>query len=429
VRRPLLHTLNLADLLPLASIWPGRESNPCPAYPPKSPPLFHAGTEGATPFRFNLHVGDIGHALVFGPTGSGKSTLLALLAAQFRRYPQATVFVFDKGRSMLPLCLAAGGAHYDIGADQDLQFCPLDHLTSDAEQGWAEEWVATLIELQGVKVLPPQRADLHRAMSLLRRSDSYTLTDFVANLQDRTLRQALEHYTVSGAMGHLLDAERDGLRSGSFQVFEVEELMNLGDRNLIPVLLYLFHRIEQRLRGQPAALILDEAWVMLGHPVFREKIREWLKVLRKANCAVVLATQSLSDASRSGLLDVLTESCPTKVLLPNVSACEEGARPFYEQMGLNERQVEILASATPKRHYYYLSPEGRRLFDLHLGPIALAFCGASSKEDIREVQALARELGHRWPREWLVRRGIAIDSLPGGDPWATEDLPDAVCAH
>ena len=85
----------------------------------------------------------------------------------------------------------------------------------------------------------------------------------------------------------------------------------MGDRNLIPVLLYLFRRIEKRLTGEPSLLILDEAWLMLGHPVFRDKIREWLKVLRKANCAAVLAPQSISDADRSAIIDVLKEICPT----------------------------------------------------------------------------------------------------------------------
>ena len=101
--------------------------------------------------------------------------------------------------------------------------------------------------------------------------------------------------------------------------------MALGEKNLIPVLLYLFRHFERSLTGAPALLLLDEAWVMLGHPVFREKIREWLKVLRKANCAVVLATQSLSDAVRSGILDVLLESCPTKILLPNEEADKGGS--------------------------------------------------------------------------------------------------------
>ena len=140
----------------------------------------------------------------------------------------------------------------------------------------------------------------------------------------REIKDALHHYTVDGPMGQLLDAEEDGLALGAFQTFEVEELMNMGERNLVPVLTYLFRRIEKRLTGAPSLIILDEAWIMLGHPVFRSKIREWLKVLRKANCAVVLATQSLSDAARSGILDVLIESCPTKIFLPNEEAGTAG---------------------------------------------------------------------------------------------------------
>jgi type IV secretion system protein VirB4 len=107
----------------------------------------------------------------------------------------------------------------------------------------------------------------------------------------------------------------DALAFSPFMVFELEELMNLGEKNLVPVLTYLFHRIEKALDGSPTLLLLDEAWIMLGHSVFRAKIREWLKVMRKANCAVVLATQSLSDAKTSGILDVLSESCLTKIFL------------------------------------------------------------------------------------------------------------------
>ena len=151
---------------------------------------------------------------------------------------------------------------------------------------------------------------------------------------------------------------------------------------------------------------------MLGHPTFRAKIREWLKVLRKANCAVVLATQSLSDASRSGILDVLIESCPSKIFLPNEEATVRGTsehpgpRDLYEAMGLNETQIEIIRTAQKKRHYYLVSPEGRRLFDLGLGPTALAFTGVSSKEDVAAVLELERQHGNGWPREWLKRRGV-----------------------
>ncbi|WP_018240856.1 conjugal transfer protein TrbE [Ensifer sp. BR816] len=415
IREPLINTRNLADLVPLNSVWSGSPMAPCPFYPPGSPPLMQVAT-GSTPFRLNLHVDDVGHTLIFGPTGSGKSTLLSLIAAQFRRYREAQVFAFDKGRSMLPLTLAVGGDHYEIGGDAAeagegtsprLAFCPLAELSTDGDRAWAAEWLETLVALQGVTMTPDHRNAISRQIALMAESRGRSLSDFVSGVQMREIKDALHHYTVDGPMGQLLDAEEDGLTLGAFQCFEVEELMNMGERNLVPVLTYLFRRVEKRLTGSPSLIILDEAWLMLGHPLFRDKIREWLKVLRKANCAVVLATQSISDAERSGIIDVLKESCPTKICLPNGAAREPGTREFYERIGFNERQVEIVATALPKREYYVASPDGRRLFDMALGSVTLSFVGASGKEDLKRIRALEAEHGDSWPRHWLQQRGIA----------------------
>jgi type IV secretion system protein VirB4 len=93
-------------------------------------------------------------------------------------------------------------------------------------------------------------------------------------------------------------------------------------------------------------------------------------------------------------------------MLPNPEALTPKAAKFYEDMGLNSRQVEIVASATPKREYYVLSPEGRRLFDMELGPYALSFVGASGAEDIARVRALHREFGSEWAVRWLKERGV-----------------------
>jgi type IV secretion/conjugal transfer VirB4 family ATPase len=427
IRRPLIHTLNLADLVPLSSVWAGHDVNPCPLYPENSPPLLHAATAGATPFRLNLHIGDLGHTLVFGPTGAGKSVLLNLLAAQFRRYQgkggeTATICAFDKGRSMWALVNACGGKHYDIASDQaSLAFAPLSFIDSDSDMAWAEEWLGTCYELQtGSPPLPRQREEIHRAVRLMRDEKvdgERSLTDFCLTVQDHELRAALSHYTIDGPLGNLLDSSCDGLHEADFTVFEIDDLMGFGEKNLIPVLLYLFRRFEKSLAGQPALLALDEAWVMLGHPVFREKIREWLKVLRKANCAVVLATQSLSDAVKSGLFDVLIESCPTKILLPNEQADKSGTkdhpgpRDLYTLIGLNETQIEILKTAIKKRHYYYLSPEGRRLFDLGLGAVALAFVGVSDKETLAHLRQLMARYGPNWPFVWLNEKGIPHEAL------------------
>lgn len=405
IREPLVNTRNLADLVPLNSVWSGSPVAPCPFYPDGSPPLMQVAS-GSSPFRLNLHSGDVGHTLIFGPTGSGKSTLLALIAAQFRRYRQAQLFAFDKGKSMYPLTVAVGGDHYDVGAGGALTFCPLSQLEDDGDKAWAAGWLETLVELQGVKVTPDHRNAIARQIELMAASTRRSISDFVSGVQVREIKDALRHYTVDGPMGHLLDAERDGLTLSDFQTFEIEELMNLGDRNLVPVLLYLFRRIEKRLTGAPSLIILDEAWLMLGHPAFREKIREWLKVLRKANCAVVLATQSISDAEKSGIIDVLKESCPTKICLPNGAARESGTREFYERIGFNERQIEIVATALPKREYYVASPDGRRLFDMALGPITLSFVGASDKAAIKRVDELRVHHGDEWPVHWLKHRGI-----------------------
>ena len=100
MRRIMLHTLNLADMLPITSVWAGLRENPSAMMPKHSPPLLFAATSGATPFRVNLHVSDLGHTLIVGPSGAGKSTALGLIAAQWFRYPRAQVFAFDRGYSM-----------------------------------------------------------------------------------------------------------------------------------------------------------------------------------------------------------------------------------------------------------------------------------------------------------------------------------------
>jgi len=410
VRRPLINTMNLADLLPTSSIWTGLIDAPCPMYPPQSPALMQGVTHGATPFRLNLHVRDLGHTFMFGPTGAGKSTHLALIAAQLRRYKNMSIFVFDKGMSIYPLVKATGGKHFTVAADDEaLAFCPLQFLETKGDRAWAMEWIDTILALNKVDTTPGQRNEIGNAIMSMNASGARTLSEFSITIQDETIREAIKQYTVDGTMGHLLDAEEDGLLLSNFTVFEIEELMNLGEKYALPTLLYLFRRIERALKGQPAVIILDEAWLMLGHPVFRAKIREWLKVLRKANCLVLMATQSLTDAANSGILDVIVESTATKIFLPNIYARDEDTAALYRRMGLNARQIDILATAIPKRQYYYVSENGRRLYDLALGPLALSFVGASDKESVTTIKNLEAKFGERWVHEWLASRGLNLN--------------------
>jgi len=349
---------------------------------------------------------------MFGPTGNGKSVHLAMIAAQLRRYKGMSIYAFDKGMSLYPLTKAVGGLHFELASDDEkLSFAPLQFLETRGDRAWAMEWIETILRLNGLDVSIEQRNDIARAIISMHETGSTSLSNFVTTVQGIAIREALEQYIGDNSMGGLFDAETDGLALSDFTTFEIEELMDLGDKYALPALLYIFRRIERSLKGQPAVIILDEAWMMLGHDVFREKIREWLKVLRKANCIVLMATQSLSDAANSGILDVIVESTATKIFLPNVFALNEDATDLYKRMGLNTRQIQILASAVPKREYYYTSEAGRRLYSLALGPFALAFVGASDKELVAAIKKLEAIHGENWVHVWLENRGLKLSDF------------------
>lgn len=417
VRQPLVHTLNLAHLMPLSSVWAGPLRNAHLG----GPPLFHASTAGSTPFRLSTHVGDVGHMLVVGPTGAGKSVLLAMIALQFRRYTGSQVYIFDKGFSARAAVLAMGGAHHALGlgadAGETLAFQPLRRIDDATERSWVAEWIAALLAHEKVNVTPDVKDSVWSALGSLASAppEERTLTGLTLLLQSNALRTALGAYTLDGPYGRLLDAAEQHLAFADVQCFETEALM--GQTGVVaPVLTYLFHRLEERFDGRPTLLVLDEAWIFLDHPLFAARIREWLKVLRKKNVAVLFATQSLADIASSSIAPAIIESCPQRILLPNDRAIEPQSREAYERFGLNDRQIELVSRATPKRQYYLQSARGNRLFELGLGPIALALCGASDPATQSRIDAMIADGG--------LTDFAARFLLSAGLDWAADLLPD-----
>ena len=397
LRRPLVSSLNLCDMMPMSAIWPGPSRNAhltaeCAkrGHPDAQPPLMVARTASTTPFRFDLHQGDVGHTMIVGPTGSGKSVLLNTIAMQWLRYPEAQVFYFDKGASSRASTLLTGGAFHVLGGDQsDLAFQPLADLDRPEDQTWAQEWVGDLVAAEGVVVSAGVKEEIWSGLRNLAQGprEQRTLTLLAATIQDQGVKSALTPYTLSGPHGHLLDAQDNRTTSARWQTFEMAELM-AAKGALQPVLTYIFRTLEARFDGRPTLLVLDEAWLFLDQGAFAAKIREWLKTLRKFNVAVVFATQSLADIARSSIAPALIESCPTRVFLPNSDAQTPQIATLYEAFGLNAQQLRIIAGATPKRDYYYQSSTGNRLFELGLGPIALAAVGSSSPGDQRRIDEI-----------------------------------------
>jgi len=419
VRQPPISTLNLAHMMPFSAVWAGPERDEHF----NAPPLFLAKTEGSTPFRFSLHVGDVGHTLVVGPTGAGKSVLLALMALQFRRYDQAQVFAFDFGGSIRAAALAMGGDWHDLGgslveeASEPVALQPLARIDAADERAWAAEWIAAILAREKVVVTPEVKEHLWSALQNLASAPvaERTLTGLSILLQSQPLKQALKPYCVGGPWGRLLDAEVERIGEADIQAFETEGLIGTGAA--AAVLAYLFHRIEARLDGRPTLLIVDEGWLALDDEGFAGQLREWLKTLRKKNASVIFATQSLADIDGSAIAPAIIESCPTRLFLPNERALEPQIAAIYRRFGLNDRQIEILSRATPKRDYYCQSRRGNRLFELGLGEVALALAAASSKSDQTLIARLLAEHGRSgFARAWLDARGVA---------WANDliDLP------
>ncbi|MEH3116660.1 MAG: conjugal transfer protein TrbE [Methylorubrum populi] len=418
VRQPPVSTLNLAHMIPLSAVWAGPERDEHF----DAPPLLYGRTEGSTPFRLSLHVGDVGHTLVVGPTGAGKSVLLALMALQFRRYHRAQVFAFDFGGSIRAAALAMGGDWHDLGggltegSDTSVSLQPLAGIEQTAERAWAADWLVAILTREGVAITPDVKEHLWTALTSLASApvEERTITGLAVLLQSNDLKQALRPYCVGGAWGRLLDAEHEHLGTATVQAFETEGL--IGTDAAPAVLAYLFHRIEDRLDGSPTVIIVDEGWLALDDEGFAGQLREWLKTLRKKNASVVFATQSLSDIDGSAIAPAIIESCPTRLLLPNERAIEPQITAIYRRFGLNDRQIEILARATPKRDYYCQSRRGNRLFELGLSEVALALCAASSRTDQQAIAAIVAEHGRSgFLSAWLRHRGIG---------WAADLIPD-----
>ena len=432
LRRPVLSTDNLVDLLPLTAPWGGHREVPSGLFPPGSPPLLWARTDGSTPFRLCLHEGDVGHTLIVGATGAGKSVLVGLLLAQWRRYAGARTVTFDVGYSHYVSGRAMGAAHYDLAgplaAGRPVEMQPLRDVDRHEVRTWAVDWVESLVELQGERLSPDERGRLAHAVGLLAESppEDRTLTALLVGLGDERLRALVRPYTLEGPYGQLFDADRDSFGAGSgsgrgeeavrHQVVELSHLVGMSDRVLVPALTYLFRRVEEGLDGSPTLIVIEEAWAALMHGRFADRLRQWLLTLRKRNAAVVVVAHSPAQFRDPGVkgAQLLVESCPTRIFLPNPDAAEPDTAALYRWLGLNEAEVSRLSRARKKRDYYVRSPSGARTFDLALGPLEMAFLGTlpgrSADETVREAARLADADGERWPAEWLRLCGLDAEA-------------------
>lgn len=420
IRRPIINSMNLAHMFPVSSVWAGfTETKDL-----KAPPLMHCQTSGSTPFRLALHIGDVAHTMIVGPTGAGKSVLLNLIEAQFRGYKGAKVFIFDKGGSSRILTYAVGGEFFDLANEgaNDLSFQPLSRIDEQNERMWALEWLLQILVQEGVTVNPDVKGKVWDALCSLASSpkEERTMTGFAMIVQSKEVKEAILPFVGQsafnlhgGAYGRLFDNDYDSFSFASWQSFEMENLMKKKSA-VMPVLNYIFHRIEQQCNGDPTVIVLDECWLFLDNPIFAEKIEEWLRVMRKKKVGIIFATQSLEDLAKSKIAPLIMSGCKTHIFLPDANAINESSAPIYALFNLNETERHIVAKAIPKRQYYYKSELGSRLFELALDemPFSLAFIAASSPQE----QKKAVEIANQYPKEQFNKKWLEHKNLQSAIP-------------
>lgn len=396
VRKPIMHTLNLATLIHLSSTYSGEAYSPNPFLPANSPPLAYARTNGATPYRLNLHHKDVGHTLIVGRTGGGKSTLLSFILAQWLRYPKAKVFAFDKKESLYAITKSVGGIHYHLAKD-NMTLCPLALVKENdtASLAWASEYIASLVDLQNIQLSALQKINIFETVKLISTQPNKSLSSFILAIGDSDISYALRCYTEDGALGTLLDGEANKIHINHFNTFELDSLLKMGEKNLAAVLGYLFYYIEQQLDGSPTIIALEEVWLVMMRSFFKAKFNEWLVTLRKQNCSVVFTCQNLGQLHKDiETLSAITDSTATKIFLPNPEANTKGTADIpgnydlYIRFGLNDHEINhVVSKSTAKRDYYIKQENGSRLVQFDFGETVLKYCGISGTEEIANFKA------------------------------------------
>ncbi len=359
-------------------------------------------TTSSTPFFFNFHNGDLGNFSVIGPSGSGKTVVMNFLAAQAQKFKPRTI-LFDKDRGAELFVRGIGGRYDRIAAGVPTGFNPLAMPDSATNRAFLRDWLGVLLKAEG----PEEEAIISHAVDAAYGNDSSLrrLRHFKELLagarrpQPGDLADRLSAWIGYGEHGWLFDNERDELDlSNRVLGFDMTALLE-NPRLRTPVMMYLFHRIDERLDGQPTMILIDEGWKALDDQVFAARIRDWLKTLRKRNALVGFATQSARDALESRISTALVEQTATMVFMPNSRA---RAEDYCDGFGLTSHELALIRSLPAhSRAFLIRQPDASVVVRLDLSGAPEVLTILSGRESsVRRLDLLREALGDD-PAEWF----------------------------
>jgi len=355
---------NYADLSFLFTLHQGKTRN----QHLRSEYLAVLETNHGTPYFLNLHFHDVAHSMILGRTGSGKSFLLNFLITNLQKYEPYT-FIFDLGGSFESVTRLFGGTYLPIGsASADFSVNPFCLPPTKTNLDFLALFVQVLLGRTIGTLGPETERELYAQIENLYSLDPALRTlDILANTLPRPLANALAKWLRGGQFGFLFDNPIDTVSFSRFQCFDFQQMSRYPEL-LEPLLFYILHRANEVIanRGISATFkgfFIDEAWVFLKHPSIRQYVTEALKTWRKHNAAMILSTQSLDELKRSELLDVILESCATKLFLANPDMDQE---LYRRQFHLNETEIALIAGLLPKQQFLIKTPELAKIVNLHV---------------------------------------------------------------
>jgi type IV secretion system protein VirB4 len=377
-------------------------------------------TTSATPFFFNFHSGDLGNFTVIGPSGSGKTVVMNFLAAQAQKFSPRTV-LFDKDRGAEVFVRAIGGTYSRVAAGHPTGFNPLALPDTPANRAFLRDWLGVMLEAKGPEELATIAGAIEAAYAndprLRRLSHFRELLAGHRRPEPGDLAGRLDAWIGTGEHGWLFDNAEDRLDLSARTLgFDMTALLETP-RLRTPVMMYLFHRIEERLDGAPTMILIDEGWKALDDVVFAARIRDWLKTLRKRNALVGFATQSARDALESRIASALVEQTATMVFTPNARA---RAEDYCTGFGLTHHELELIrALPAQSRCFLIRQPDASVVVRLDLTGMPEILTVLSGREStVRKLDILRERLGDD-PAAWYP--ALTGAAWPGDEDQGAED--------
>lgn len=356
-----------------------------------------------TPYHYNPHVGQLGHTMLVMPSGNGKTTFANLCLAQFQRYPDAQVFIFDRDFSCRIITGLVGGTHIDLKAGVKLN--PMAAV-NEGPMGrlWAREYLIQRLAEGGTQVTPEDRNVIDDRLLALSKTDQQISMSTVAGVLPRKLEAALAEWVQNGPYG-MFDSTVDELSLESWTCIEMKDIMAV-DRLARAFLDHAFRMIMKRLDGRPTFIYLEEASFLLNNPQFLQAFDDWLKTFRKLNAFVWLTIQS--PESVSGIDDervraTIADNIPNLILGYNQRL--ENHRELYKTMfGMHDEQVNLLANLKPKRDYLLVADGICRVMGTNLSKDALAYL--RSEKAYQDLFTKAQSSGRADWREHYISQAL-----------------------